>query len=425
MKHLLILLLIAVSARIAAQDSVTVMQYNLLNYGNYTGYCNTSNNNHIDKDEYLSTIINYVKPDIFTVNELSDVAYYHDRLLNDVMNSNGRKYYKRTPATNIAGSDIINMMFYDSTKVTLKSMMVIQSYVRDVNLYRLYFNTPQLAAGDTIYLNCIVAHLKAGSDNSDATSRGIMASNVISWLKQQAIPGNYLLMGDFNLYTASEDAYQEFTTVGAGSFQFFDPVNAPGDWNNNIAFAKYHTQSVTSSGNGCQASGGMDDRFDFILATDEIIEGSAKVRYKQGSYKALGQDGNHFNQSITNAPNISVPLPVLEALGSMSDHLPVKMVLEIEGELPHGMKEQMAFNDIHIAELSSETARISLTSEKKSVLEVKIYNLSGKIEASYGYTLTYGFNSLTVPVGQLHQGFYLMTFTDESGFYSTLKMVKF
>lgn len=423
MKHLFIFLLIAVSARISAQDSVTVMQYNLLNYGNYTGFCNASNNNHIDKDEYLTTIINYEKPDIFTVNELSDVAYYHDRLLTDVMNSNGRKFYKRTTATNIAGSNIINMMFYDSTKLTLQSSAVVQSYVRDINLYRLYFNTPQLTSGDTIFLNCIVAHLKAGSDKSDATSRGIMASNVISWLKQNAKPGNYLIMGDFNLYTSQEDAWQELTAVDAGVYQFFDPINSPGDWNNNIAFARYHTQSVTSTGNGCQASGGMDDRFDFILATDEVIEGSDGVRYKQGSYKAIGQDGNHFNQSITNQPNLSVPLPMLEALGSMSDHLPVKMVLEVEGELPHGIKESSIVKDAVIARISDDFVKINLTSAKNSNLSIRIFALGGQFVSSGNFNLSVGFNSINLPVNDLKRGFYLLTLVDENGAVKTIKMI--
>ena len=125
MRYILLLFVFAVSVRISAQDSITVVQYNLLNYGNYTEYCTNSNNNHVAKEGYLRTIIDYSKPQIFTVNEITSLNFYHDRLLTEVMNANGRGYYKRTPATNFAGSDIINMMFYDTTKLALHSMAVV------------------------------------------------------------------------------------------------------------------------------------------------------------------------------------------------------------------------------------------------------------------------------------------------------------
>ena len=42
----------------------------------------------------------------------------------------------------------------------------------------------------------------------------------------------------------------------------------------------------------------MDDRFDFILASNEIMKNVDKIEYISGTYKALGQDGNRFNGSI-------------------------------------------------------------------------------------------------------------------------------
>jgi len=424
MKYILSLFLFAVSLGLTAQDSVTVVHYNLLNYGNYTGYCNTSNNNHLDKEEYLNTIIGYLRPDILSVNELTDVAYYHDRFLNEVMNHNGRNYYKRTPATNIAGSDIINMLFYDSTKLVLKSTQVLQSYVRDINLYRLYFKTSKLPSGDTIFLNCISAHLKAGSEENNAVARAVMASNTIGWLNQNAERGNYLMLGDFNLYTAAEEAYQTLTSVEAGSFQFFDPVNAPGDWNNNFNFAKYHTQSVSSAGTGCQAGGGMDDRFDFILATDEIIEGSAKVRYKAGSYAPVGQDGRHFNQSITTLPNNTVPQDVLTALGKNSDHLPVKMVLEVEAELPEAIRESIVLKDITLARINESEAVINLTALKPSKANIAVYSMTGQLVSLQTSGLKYGFNSISIPLDTLKHGLYMITVSDQEGYRSTVKLVR-
>ena len=59
-------IIVAFSAK--AQDTLTILQYNLLNYGNYTGYCNSNNNNVVNKDDYIKTIVHYINPEIsFTV----------------------------------------------------------------------------------------------------------------------------------------------------------------------------------------------------------------------------------------------------------------------------------------------------------------------------------------------------------------------
>lgn len=80
-----------------------------------------------------------------------------------------------------------------------------------------------------------------------------------------------------------------------------------GSWNNNDFFASVHSQSTHTSGD-CFSTGGSDDRFDFILTSDEIINGTDYMKLVPGSYKALGQDGQHFNDRLTGSPqNNSVP----------------------------------------------------------------------------------------------------------------------
>lgn len=424
MKHLLLFTFILTSLISFAQDSIRILQYNLLNYGNYTDYCTNSNNNHIVKEENLRTIIGFVKPDIFTVNEIGKLNFYHDRLLSEVLNKDGRKNYVRSSATNMAGSDIINMIYYDSSKLTLHSSKVIQSYIRDINLYKLYFKTADLLKGDTIYLNCIVAHLKAGDNNSDEEARSEMASNIIEWLKSNETPGNFLVMGDFNLYTSAEEAYQTLTGIASDQFQFFDPVNSPGDWNNNASFSHVHTQSVSTSGSGCKASGGMDDRFDFILATDQIIEGSQKLRYKAGSYHPIGQDGNHFNVSITAPPNTSVPEDVLMALGNVSDHLPITLVLEVESDILWQNPQEQTYKDISLIVLSSAQATIRLTTQYPSKTNFSLFSLSGQLIWSEDYQLKQGFNALPFSISNLKPGFYLIKLTDDRGYQITLKFIK-
>jgi len=91
-----------------------VLQYNLLNYGNYTSYCTQINNNINEKDEYIRTIIDYVKPDIFSVNEISNSQAIHQRLLDNDLNVNGIVYYRMANFIEVADSYIVNMLYFNS-----------------------------------------------------------------------------------------------------------------------------------------------------------------------------------------------------------------------------------------------------------------------------------------------------------------------
>ena len=51
------------------------------------------------------------------------------------------------------------------------------------------------------------------------------------------------------------------------------------------------------------ASGGLDDRFDFILYSDDVLNGTNGVNYIPNSCKSIGNDGNHFNIAIIDPSN--------------------------------------------------------------------------------------------------------------------------
>ncbi|MDY0101468.1 MAG: T9SS type A sorting domain-containing protein [Lentimicrobium sp.] len=409
-----------------AQDTLTVMQYNMLNYGNYTSYCTSDNNNHEQKDIYLRTILNFVNPDIFTVNEMSEYEFYHNRILTDVLNTNEKDYYNKAEITNIAGSYIINGLFYDSRKFVLHSQYVAQSYVRDINVYKLYYRHSSLAQGDTTYLNCIVAHLKSSTGSSNEQSRATMASNTLNWLKNNMPPGNYLLMGDFNLYSSDEAAYQYFINPlpATEDYKFYDPINKPGDWNNDASFAAWHTQSVSGSGTSCQASGGMDDRFDFILASETIMQGTANVRYIPDTYKALGQDGLHFNKSITDSPqNNTVPNDVLNALGANSDHLPIILKLQVKAG-PTGIRNAIAnINNAEIQYWGNEHF-LRINSSKDQQIQATIVSLTGNVISSETAYLFSGNNKLKLNTAHLARGMYLLNLSGANGGNLTLKLVR-
>ncbi len=332
MRFLIIILSIFLSLCLYADnDTLRVMQYNLLNYGNYTSYCTTGNNNIDDKDEYLITIIDYVKPDVFSVNEISENSFYQQRLLDAVLNINGINYYQKAQGTNIAGSPIVNMFYYNSNKLGLSFQDVIETDIRDINLYRLFYK-PQngYPISDTIFLNCITAHLKSGNTSYGREQRANMTLAVMNYINDQNLIGNTIFMGDLNVYNSNEEAYQNLTENFNNEIKFYDPINTPGNWHSNPSYAFVHTQSTHLNSNGCSAGGGMDDRFDFILLSEKIMNFEENIGFISNTYTSLGQDGLHLNQSINSPPNNSAPENIIEALYFMSDHIPVHIDLLVE-----------------------------------------------------------------------------------------------
>ena len=332
-KTIITIAVIVLCARATAQDTITIMQYNLLNYGNITSYCPADSNTVPDKNAWTKTIFDYVKPTIFTVNELNRQPVMHDSLLHNVMNTNGVTYYKLAPTTNTTNTYLMNALYYDSRKVECAARYVAQNYVRDATVYKMYYLSPDLQRGDTVFFFCSLVHLKAGYADGNDEDRGIMANNLMSWIEDFDSLGeqNFMVMGDFNVYTHTEAAFQAFTNHSDSLIRFYDPINQIGSWNSNPAFAAYHTQSTRSgNGSGCASTSGLDDRLDYILFNRNIKDNSHGLSYVTGSYKALGNDGNHYNKSIIADGNNSVPPAVLNALYHNSDHLPIVMKLAVD-----------------------------------------------------------------------------------------------
>ena len=105
---LLLTLLLAAFWAGRAQDTLRMMQYNLMYYTNNSGVsdCNATTNNLDQKDANLRTIFEYVMPDVFCVNEIGSNVTYADRILDNVINTNGRDYYRHGPLTNYSGGYI-------------------------------------------------------------------------------------------------------------------------------------------------------------------------------------------------------------------------------------------------------------------------------------------------------------------------------
>ncbi len=322
-------------AVVNSQDTIKVMHYNLLYYGKNTSFCTSSNNYIDDKNKNLKTIIQYVKPDIFSVNELdgesaypvSDDATY---LLDNALNADGVTYYRKTDFPKIY---LANTIFYNANKLVLKSSTPIRftyGFEKIFNVYKFYYNSDDLeTTNDTAYIYCLVAHLKAGSYPENETQRTYETSLIMDYFESLGEQENYLILGDFNVYTPTESAFQNLIDPDNSLYTFNDPADQIGEWSSNYDYHYYHTQSTHTTG-GCFSTGGMDDRFDFILASDYIMNGTDHYEYINDSYKTIGQDGSNYNGSLNTTSNSAVPNSVALALYNMSDHLPVYVELEID-----------------------------------------------------------------------------------------------
>ncbi len=389
-----------------AQDTVSVMSYNLLNYG--ATWANS------DRYKDLRTIIQHAKPDIMMVCELED-AQAPQYLLDSAFNKAGVGTYTR--AAFIDGPDTDNMLFYNTSKIGLRSQKQIYTVLRDISQYKLY---KVVAPGDTAFMYFHMAHLKAGSLSSDETQRNSEISAFCSNIASLSQNSNILIAGDFNFKTSTEPAFSTLTGAGC-SHTFYDPINQIGLWNNNSAYSQIHTQSTRSSANaGCcgGATGGLDDRFDFIMVNNSLLSGTNKARYVIGSYKAFGNDNLHMNKAITDAPaNTAVPANVAQALFNMSDHLPVYMKIELKPSFV-GIKEQEKNTTEFTIENKMVNGNPSLVVSvlKEGQFKLTVRDLTGKTLFQNTYYFKSGQHVIDTELMHLSEGLYLADLKKDSEF---------
>ncbi len=418
----LISLVILMHSAAFAQDTLRYMSYNILNYGLPYSTCSEANNNVSVKDLHLRTVFSYVQPDILAVCEMISQSSNAQRLLDSVINFVGPMTFAKAAMTSFSGGDLANMIYYDPGKMVLQSQDAVITSLRDINLYHFYLLTPDLpVTHDTVHFTAIIAHLKAGSGSSNEQERAQMTSTLMNYLYAQGDQGNKVLSGDFNLYSSFEQAYQNLINFNNPTYRFFDPLNLPGDWNSNSLFSGIHTQSTHLNSNGCAAGGGLDDRFDFILESKSLLDGSDGLLGLSSTYHALGQDSMHFNQSVNSPPqNLAVPVNVADALYGISDHLPVIMDFITTG--PEGYPDYtrdhfmvMVKNPVH------DVIEITLTGAGRP-LKVELFH-SGGTQVMKPLTTEIDQKTLKINVNTLKPGLYFLRFSDEQGNQVTRKVV--
>jgi len=414
-------------------DVVTVMTYNLLNYRNATSYCTFTQNNPLTKEQHLKTIVQYVQPDILVCNELGDAPTNADFILLNSLNVSGVNYYVKAPYSNNSFSSLVNAFFYDSRKFELHSQEVItkdlsnNNLVRVIDLYRLYYKDSLLTnQSDTVFFTVVAAHLKAGTAAADASDRADAAAALMQFIQNYVNDENVLMCGDLNIYKSQEAAYQNLTQGSNVGIRFYDPLNQPGNWGNNGSFAQLHTQSTrnTSTNNGCFSSGGLDDRLDHILITDEVRDNLDGMRYVPNTYHALGNDGLHFNKAITDDTNNSVPATVLNAIYGLSDHLPVIAEFEIKRQ-QIGVDENSLFAaQVKFANPVNIFLELTLNSANAKNPRLRIISLTGAEMHRGNMVKNAGNYSYNCDVSAFAKGLYFIEITTANGLKSVKKMVK-
>jgi len=281
-----------------------VMTYNILNFPGSTP----------QRLGYMMKVFRQIVPDILIIQELNSASGADMILdsLNTITGDYARAEFIQDP--NDPSSN--NMLFYRTSLAYLLSQDTICTSLRNINEYVMEINNNIIR-----FYSC---HLKANDDDASINQRLEEVTKLRNHLSTLPESSEFIIAGDMNFYTSTEPGYQKFIADEENDIgRARDLLGVATNWHDNSSCAIYHTQSTRTGNIGDGGStGGLDDRFDFIFGNYNINDNRG-IEYVLNTYKAYGNDGNHFNQSINYGTNDSVPQEIADALYYGSDHLPV------------------------------------------------------------------------------------------------------
>lgn len=400
-----------------SQENFKLMFYNLLNFPLETNVPN--------RIDYLEQTLNTYKPDIFMVCELNNV--YGGNAILQVLQDRISEDYRSAVFTSNTSDDEIgnqddlqNLIFYDNSKFILESQHIVQTLYRDFNHYKLKLNSVNQNS-NPVYLNAIVCHLKASSGSNNENLRLQMVQDLTQYLSTFPSDSYVMLAGDFNVYSASEPAFQELIDPN-NNIVFVDPVDRMGSWHTNVDYVDVFTQSTrTQSGLG-GSTGGLDDRFDFILTSTNMLS-NQDLYYVPNSYQAFGNNSNPncFNNEIldTACAGTSFSLEVREALYYFSDHLPVVMELETNETLLSIPTYQTESFQIMGTNMVDTTLEVQIHNQSLSTNKLYIFNTLGQVVKSIPLGTS---NRLSIDVSGLKNGIYYIRMSNTN--VQPLKFIK-
>ncbi len=318
-KRIFLLVFLICTTSLIAQENLKLAFYNVLNYPSAP----PSN-----RLQILSGILSEMQPDLLMICELESQNGGTDILNNSLRTFNAN--FEAAPYVNntSSGADLQQLIYYNNQKFELVDTGIIQTTVRDINRYTLKLQTEE-----DIFLEVFVTHLKSSQGAANELLREEMVIAFTDYLETIDPNTSVVFAGDLNLYTSEELAYQELLDP-TNNIILQDPIETPGDWNNNASFAEVHTQSTRISNNEFEnfgAGGGVDSRFDFIMLSKNLVGEENIISYVPDSYAAYGNNGNCFNGRIdSNECGGIFGSDTRSLLYQMSDHLPVVLDLSLD-----------------------------------------------------------------------------------------------
>lgn len=324
-------------------DTLKVMAYNVLNYGDLCqGSLSTLNG-------YFKTIIQYAQPDLLSCEKMTSFPIQSTGQVNlagvitdSVLNADFPGRYAYATPTDASGGGM-SVLFYNKQKLTFVKKETLYQYITDFDLYKLYYNDPNLAiTHDTTYLYLVVNHTQSGTPS---TTRDLQVSTYMTTLRAKfGYFPNLINMGDFNTANSYEAGYQSVITSSDTGKRMYDPpfypdqtVTYPAQWENNssgyAAELTTSTRALATLPNTCGTSGGAKSWYDHIFISPWLVKGSNYVSYIANSYTTIGNDGKRIGVDInSNTPqvNSSAPAAVINALWQFSNKYPVSIKLLVK-----------------------------------------------------------------------------------------------
>lgn len=302
-----------------ASHALRLVNYNVLNYPGSSGAA---------RDPNFRTVLAPLNADVLITEEQTSQAGL-DEFLNSVLNVNEPGQWAAAAFVN--GNDTDAGLFYKPAKVQFLGQWSFYPSATNLRLIHVYRLKPVGYADAAAEFRIYAAHLKASQGfETDRLNECIGVRDSLNAMP----PGTKAFFcGDMNFYTSTEPGYQKLIESQANNNgRLYDMLPA-GTWHDGSAYTTIHTQSTCLT--GClygEATGGKDDRFDFIFPTLSFntTQGLAVM---PGTIATAGADNQHFNKAITDAPDIPEGAVYAAALIGTSDHLPVRVDIQLPARI--------------------------------------------------------------------------------------------
>ncbi|MDP8201080.1 MAG: lamin tail domain-containing protein [Candidatus Tenebribacter burtonii] len=362
-KSIIVLSLLFLICSLFSNTNFRVISYNTLNFDG------------TDRLTDFETVLTALSPDVLICQEIES-ASASDAILT-ILNSAFGGFAR---ASFVNDGDLNNMLYYKTSIGTLVSQDVIDTSPRDISEYVMSIDDNPIR-----FYSC---HLKASDGSSYEAERLAAVTSLRYHLNALSEGTEFIIAGDMNFYTSSEDGYQKFIASETNNIgRAEDLCSQVGSWNTNPTYANVHTQSTRTTSFGGGAIGGLDDKFDFIFGNYGINNGSG-IEYSSNSFTPYGNDGNHFDQSINNGTNSAVPANVADALYYASDHLPVYAdFVSLSGTSPSG---SLIISEY--IEGSSYNKAIEIYNGTGAAVDLSAYSLEKDVNGDEEWAFTYNFS---------------------------------